>query len=273
MKRYGLRTGGLEVVMVLVALAFLFPIYILVNLAIRPETDLSSPLAPTIDPTFANFGTAWVQAGLGGAIVNSAIITIVSVVLIVAFSSLAAYGIVRATSRWGSVAFYGFMIGLLVPFQLGLIPLYTTMKNLGLLGTLLPLIIIYIGMRMPFSIFLYAQFMRSVPIDYEEAASLDGAGPIRSFVQVVFPLVRPATGTVVILNGLFAWNDFLTPLLYLSGSGNQTIPVAIYTFVGEYFTQWPLVFASLIIGALPVLVAFFFIQRSLIQGLASGVKG
>ena len=273
MKRYSAGTGALEGVMILIALAFLFPIYILVNLSLRPVTDLSSPLAPTHDVTFDNFAQAWVQAGIGGAIVNSAIVTISSVLLIVVFSSLAAYGIVRATAKWSPIAFYGFMVGLLVPFQLGLVPLYTTMKNIGLLGTLLPLVIIYVGMRMPFSIFLYAQFMRQVPIDYEEAAALDGAGPLRSFVRVVFPMVRPATGTVIILNGLFAWNDFLTPLLYLSGTGNATIPVTIYNFVGEYVTQWPLVFAALIMGAIPVLIAFFFIQRSLLQGLASGVKG
>ena len=273
MNRYTARTGGLEAVMIAVGIVFLFPIYIMVNLAIRPMSDLSSPLLPTAHPTFDNFTAAWSQAGLGGAIINSTIVTVASVLLIVLLAAPAAYGLVRVTARWSSFSFYAFMIGLLIPFQLGLIPLYKTMSGLGLLGSLLPLVIIYVGLRLPFSIFLYAQFLRQVPIDYEEAASLDGCGPLQAFFRVVFPLVRPVTGTVIILNGLFAWNDFLTPLLYLSGSGNQTIPVAIYTFVGEYATQWQLVFAALIIGALPVLIAFFFIQKSLIQGLASGVKG
>lgn len=273
MNRYTARTGVLEGVMIVVGLVFLFPIYILVNLAIRPTSDLSSPLQPTTDPTFENFANAWTQAGLGGAILNSVIVTVVSVAVLVVLASAAAYAIARVTARWSTVAFYVFMIGLLLPFQLGLIPLYKTMGQLGFVGSVFPLIIIYIGMRLPFTIFLYVQFLRQVPTDYEEAAALDGCGPLQSFFRVVFPMVRPVTGTVIILNGLFAWNDFLTPLLYLSGSGNQTIPVAIYTFVGQYNTQWPLVFAALIIGALPVLVAFFFIQKSLIQGLASGVKG
>ncbi|MCU1410466.1 MAG: Raffinose/stachyose/melibiose transport system permease protein [Rhodoglobus sp.] len=273
MNRYTARTGTLEGVMILVGILFLFPIYILVNLSVRPLDDLSSPLAPTTNPTFDNFVNAWNQAGLGGALINSAIITVVSVALIVLLSSSAAYALARATARWSTISFYGFMIGLLIPFQLGLIPLYKTMSQLGLLGSLLPLIIIYVGLRLPFSIFLFVQFLRQIPLDYEEAASLDGASTFQTFHRVVLPLVRPVTGTVIILNGLFTWNDFLTPLLYLSGSGNQTIPVAIYTFVGEYATQWQLVFAALIIGALPVLIAFFFIQKSLIQGLASGVKG
>lgn len=273
MNRYTWRTGTLEGVLFFLVLLFLFPIYILVNLAIRPKDDLSSPVMPTLKPTFENFAAAWESAGLGGAVMNSAIVTVISVLLIVVLSSMAAYPIARSTAGWSSFAFYGFMVGLLVPFQLGLIPLYKIMQQLGLLGSLLPLIIIYVGMRMPFSLFLYVQFLRQVPPDYEEAASLDGCGPLQAFFRVVFPLVRPVTGTVVILNGLFIWNDFFIPLLYLSGTGNQTLPVAIYTFVGEFATEWHLVFAALIIGALPILIAFFFIQKSLIQGLASGVKG
>jgi raffinose/stachyose/melibiose transport system permease protein len=271
--RYTWRTGSLEGVMFVLALLFLFPIYILVNLSIREPSDLSSPVAPTLAPTLDNFVRAWGEAGLGGAIVNSAIVTVASVVLLVVLSAMAAYPVARITSGWSSAAFYGLMVGLLVPFQLGLIPLYNTMRGLGLLGGLLPLVIIYVGLRIPFSFFLYVQFLRQIPPDYEEAAALDGCSPIQAFFRVVFPLLRPVTGTVVILNGLFVWNDFLKPLLYLSGTGNQTVPVAIYTFVGEFSTEWSLVFAALIIGALPVLAAFFFIQKSLIQGLASGVKG
>ncbi|KAE8765921.1 carbohydrate ABC transporter permease [Georgenia thermotolerans] len=273
MNRYTWRTGTLESGMLLLALAFLFPIYILINLAVRPASDLSSPLAPTSRPTFDNFARAWEEASLGGAIGNSVVITVVSVTLLVVLSAMAAYPLARLTSRWSAPAFYGFMVGLLVPFQLGLIPLYQTFRDLNLIGTLVPLIVIYVGMRIPFSLFLYVQFLRQIPRDYEEAAALDGCSPIQAFFRVVFPLLRPVTGTVVILNGLFIWNDFLKPLLYLSGSGNQTIPVAIYSFVGQYATEWELVFAALIIGALPVLVAFFFIQKSLMQGLAGGIKG
>jgi raffinose/stachyose/melibiose transport system permease protein len=273
MNRYTWKTGLGEGGMFVVALLFLFPIYILLNIAVRPQSDPSSPLALTTQPTFENFATAWSESGMGGAIANSMIITIVSVVLIVAISSLAAYPIARITARWSSTAFYIFMIGLLLPFQLGLIPLYTTMRQLGLLGTIIPLIIIYVGLRVPFSLFLYVQFLRQVPIDYEEAASLDGANRLQTFRRVVFPLLRPVTGTVIILNGLFIWNDFLQPLLYLSGTTNRTVPVAVYSFVGEFTSQWGVIFSALIIGVIPVLIAFFFLQKSLIQGLASGVKG
>jgi raffinose/stachyose/melibiose transport system permease protein len=126
---------------------------------------------------------------------------------------------------------------------------------------------------MPFSIFLYTGFLRALPAEYEEAAAIDGAGPFATFRRVVFPLLRPITGTVAILNVLVVWNDFLTPLLYLSGSGQQTVPVTLYSFVGQYVSQWNLVFAGLVISIAPILIIYFLLQRTVIQGFASGLKG
>lgn len=273
MNRYTARTGVLEGVLIGIALVFLVPIYVLVNLSLRKQSDLSSPLLPTVDPTLDNFIEAWNTAGLAAAIGNSALVAVSTTVLVAAIGALAAYGIARSTARWSPIAFYGFLLGLLIPFQLGMIPLYKTFVASGLLGTLVPLVIIYVGLRLPFTLFLYVSFVRQIPLEYEEAAAIDGASTLRSFRSVVFPLLRPVTGTVLILNGLFAWNDFLMPLLYLSGSTTRTVPIAIYGFVGEHGTNWPLVFAALIISAIPVLVAYFIFQRTLIQGFASGVKG
>lgn len=273
MNRYTWRTGILEAVMIAVALVFAFPVYVLVSMALRKEGDLSSPIAPPSHPTLANFGDAWRQAGLGTAIVNSVVVTAGSVALIVFLAALAAYPLARSTRHWSRGVFAVFMLGLLLPFQLALIPLYQTMRDLGLLGNPLALIIFYTGLQLPFSIFMYAGFLRSLDPGYEEAALIDGCGPVRAFASVVFPLMRPITGTVLILNIIFVWNDFLTPLLYLSGSGRQTIPVALFGFVGQYVSQWPMVFAGLIIGIVPVLLVYFAMQKRVIQGFAGGLKG
>ncbi|CAL9394393.1 Melibiose_raffinose_stachyose import permease protein MelC [Streptomyces sp. enrichment culture] len=273
MNRYTWRTGILEAVMVLVALVFAFPLYVLVSLALREEGDDASPIALPSSPTLSNFGDAWRQAGLGPAITNSALVTVGSVVLIVVLAAAAAYPLARSTRYWSRGVFAVFMLGLLLPFQLALIPLYQTMRDLNLLGNPLALIIFYTGLQLPFSIFMYTGFLRSLDPGYEEAALMDGCGPVRAFVRVVFPLMRPITGTVIILNVIFVWNDFLTPLLYLSGSGRQTIPVALFGFVGQYVSQWPMVFAGLIIGIVPVLVAYFLMQKRIIQGFAGGLKG
>lgn len=134
MDRYTWRTGVREAVMIATAIVFAFPLYILVNIALKPSGDTSSALSPATAPTLENFQEAWQRAGLGGAIANSAIVTVVSVTIIVVVSAAAAYPIARATARWSTAAFYTFMVGLLLPLQLALIPLYQTMRDLGLLA-------------------------------------------------------------------------------------------------------------------------------------------
>jgi raffinose/stachyose/melibiose transport system permease protein len=272
MKRYTGRTFGLELLMIAATLAVAFPLYILVNLSLRARNSSQSLLAPTSDPTFDNSRTAWEDAGLGRALLNSTFVTVVSVLIIVAVSSLAAYTLARVTQRWSHVVFYVVMIGLLLPFQLALLPLYTTIRDLNLIGSLWSLILFYSGLQVPFATFLYVGFLRTLPRDYEEAALLDGASPLVAFRRVVFPLLRPITGTVIILNAVFVWNDFFTPLLYLSGTDTATMPLAISTFVAQYTSNFNVVFAGLLIGILPVLTVYFLMQRSIIKGFSGGLK-
>ncbi|MDQ7992028.1 MAG: carbohydrate ABC transporter permease [Propionicimonas sp.] len=273
MKRYTLGTLALEIAMIAVAAVVAFPLYVLVNLSLREPNDPTPDFLPTMHPTFQNYLDAWQQAALGSAIVNSMIVTVVSVAVIVVVSALATYPLVRLTSRLSTFAFWFVLAGLLLPFQVALIPLYQTMRDLGLLGSAAGLILFYSGLQVPFSVFLYAGFLRALPREFEEAAAVDGANVWVAFWRVVFPILRPVTGTVVILNAIFIWNDFLTPLLYLSGSDQQTIPVALYTFLGQYVSSWPLVFAGLVIGLAPILVAYFLMQRTIIRGFAGGLKG
>lgn len=272
MHRRTWRTYLLELAMVLAAMVFAFPFYILVNLSLRKPGSLAAPLRPSLQPTVENFVNAWDRASLGAAMVNSIVVTVVSVILIVALSSFAAFPLARCTRGWSRFTFLGFMAGLLLPFQLGMIPLYTTMKDLHLLGSLVSLIVYYAGLQMPLSIFLYTTFMRAVPRDYEESAYIDGAGPIACFRLIVFPLMRPVTGTVAIMTAIFAWHDFLTPLLYVGGTDRQTLPVAIYGFVQQYVSQWSLLFAGLIISVVPILLCYFFMQKRIIKGFAGGLK-
>jgi raffinose/stachyose/melibiose transport system permease protein len=273
MNRYRATTFARELVMVAVTVGFAFPVYVLVNLSLRSSHDTSSPVAPTTSLTGRNYFDAWHQAGLPGAIADSTIVTVLSVAITMVVSAMAAYPLARVTARWSRWMFLLIMLGLLLPFQLALIPLYQTIRDLHLLGSVWSLVLFYSGLQVPFSVFLYAGFLRAMPRDYEEAALIDGASPAQAFRRVVFPLLRPVTGTVVILNAIFVWNDFLTPLLYLSGSNQQTIPVAVFGFIGQYSAHWNLVFAGLVIAMAPVLVIYFFLQRHIIQGFSGGLKG
>ena len=272
-RRYTRRTAALDVVTLVVGLAVLFPVYLMVINSVRSDQDYGDWLVPPGQPAWGNFAQAWNQANLGYALVNSIIVTAVSVALIVAISATASYPLARLTARWSKWVYLLFLLGLLLPFQLALVPLYVTFRSLGLLGNPAGLILLYAGLQAPFSIFLYTEFLRSVPRDYDEAAQVDGCGRFQLFWRVLMPLLRPITGTVIILNAIHVWNDFYPPLLFLSGSPVQTLPLAVYQFTGTYASQWGLIFSSLILGAIPVLIAFVVMQKAVFRGYSSGIKG
>lgn len=273
MNKYTWRSGVREAVMILIGLAFISPFYVLLNLAFGNSATQASPLKITLAPTFNNFEQAWQQGRLGTALLTTIFVTVVSVALTVILSAFAAYPLARVTALWSRTVFYLAMFGLIMPFFIALIPLYQTMHALNLLGSPIALVILYIGYGFPLSVFLYTGFLRNVPLDYEEAAMIDGCNPIRAFVSVVWPLLRPVTGTVAILNAIFVWNDFLPPLLFLGTGQYQTLPVAIYGFADTYTSEWPLIFAGVTISILPLLIVYFAMQRRVMQGFSSGLKG
>jgi raffinose/stachyose/melibiose transport system permease protein len=271
--RYTGKTLALEIVMWVLALVFLgLPVYILINVALKSVTDTTSGLTPASPATLENFTTAFTEGNIGPAFVTSVFITAASVVAVIAVSAFAAYPLARVSRRWSTATFGVFVAGLIVP-TVGVIPLYITMKNLGLLGNPVALILLYVGANIPFSILLYTIFLRAVPSDYEEAARLDGAGSVRTFWSVVFPLLRPVTGTIAVLTTIAIYNDFFTPLLYLNGSDYTTLPLALRNFSSQYTTNWGAIFAGISLGVLPVLAFYVVLQRNIIKGFAGGLKG
>ena len=272
--RYGRQTFALELGMIFVALLFLFPVYVLVSLSFKSTPEISGGgLGLPSGLETANYSQAWQVAHLGAALVNSTIITSVSLVVLVAVGSTAAYYLARKHSRLSYGMYIVFLLGIILPFQLALVPLYRMVKDAGLLGTYSSMVIFYTGLQAPFTIFLYTGFLRALPREYGEAALVDGATHWQSFRRVTFPLLRPITGTVIILNAVFIWNDFLTPLIYLGGSPNETIPVVVYQFVGQYVSNWGYIFAAVVLATLPMLVLFLVLQRFVIKGFSTGLKG
>lgn len=273
-RRWTLPRVGAELGMLAVAAIFLFPFYVFLTVALKTPAELArSPLSLPSDPALANFTEAWQRGDLGTAMVNSVVVTSLSVFLLVICGSLAAYVLARRGTRLGYGTYLLFLLGLMIPLQLGMVPLYQLMRDLNLLQTYTSLIIFEIGHQLPLAVFLYAGFLRALPRDYEEAARVDGAGSLAVFRRIVFPLLRPVTGTVVILSAINIWNDFLTPLLYVGGSPQQTLPVAIFAFRGEFASQWQVIFAGMGIAIVPILVIYFLLQKYIIKGFASGIKG
>ena len=277
MFRYTKATAVREVLVWIFALVSLLPFYFLLITALKPDEELltTGNSAPPSRPTIENFTEVLSGGGDSNillALLHSAIITLGSIAGLVTFGSLAAYVLARTTARWGNVTYYLFLTAIVLPTQLGLIPLYIGARQVGLVGSIWGMIILYVGTLMPLAVFLYAGFFRGLPRDYEEAAAIDGASPARVFFRIVLPLMAPATGTVAILTGLIVWNDFFSALIFLGGSENQTLTVSMYYYVGSLVSAWNKIFAIVIISMIPILTFYLIAQKKFIQGFAGGIK-
>jgi raffinose/stachyose/melibiose transport system permease protein len=277
MNRYTKLTLLREILVWIAALILLSPFYFLVNIALKTREDsINTPaFMPATNPTLDNFTYVLASETSGTlylGLFNSMLIVVIAVFGLIIFGSVTAYVLTRRTSKLSKTAFYMILIGIVVPAQLGLVPLYIGAKNLGLLGSPWGMGIVYVAMLMPLSVFLYAGFVRALPTEYEEASNIDGASRLRTYVQVVFPLLSPATGTVATMAGIIIWNDFFTPLIFLGGSENPTLPVVIYSYVGEFNIEWNNIFAVLIVAMIPITIVYLIFQKKFIQGFSGGIK-
>lgn len=278
MFRYTSRTAVREIGFWLLAIIFLLPFYFLIINALKSDDEIftTSASAPPTSVDFSSFGrvlTASGQSNVLAALLVSVLITGLTLVVLVFLGSLTAYVIARSTSRWTTGVYYLFLVAIILPTQLGTVPLYIGARALGLTGSVWGMVVLYSGMLLPLAIFLYAGFFRGLGIEYEEAATVDGASRTQIFFRIVLPLMSPATGTVLILAGIVIWNDFFTPLIFLGGSDNQTLPVAMYYLVGSLVSKWNDIFATVTISMVPILVFYLIAQKRFIQGFAGGLKG
>ena len=212
-----------------------------------------------------------------GAFWDSTVITAVSLVVIVLFSSMCAWVLVRSKSAWSTVLFMVFVAAMVIPFQVLMYPLVRWMRLVGdfmhirLLGTVPGIVFAYLGFGCPLSIFIFHGFIKNIPLELEESATIDGCSRGKSFFLIVFPLLQPIIVTVLILNGIWIWNDYLLPLLVLGSNGVvQTIPIAVTAFAGAYLKQWDLILTSTLIAMLPIIVLYLFAQRYIIKGMVEG---
>lgn len=278
MFRYTFRTFLREIGFWLLAALFLIPFAFLVMTAFKSDKELftTSPLAGPTSPDFTNFTSLFTSQGNTNVVqglINSTIMTVGSIIGLVLLGALTGYVLARSTRRWSKAVYYLFLIAIVLPSQLGTVPLYIGARAIGLTGSLWGMIVLYTGMLLPLAIFLYSGFFRSLGTEYEEAATIDGATRTQIFFRIVLPLMSPATGTVAILTGLVVWNDFFTALIFLGGSSSQTLPVTMYYFIGSLVSQWNKIFAIVLVSMIPILAFYLFAQKRFIQGFAGGLKG
>ncbi len=211
----------------------------------------------------------------------SALITILSLILLALFGSMSAWVICRNKTVWSTVIYFIFIASMIIPFQVVMLPLISTFRDVGkfigipMLQSVTGIVFAYCGFGGAMTVFILVGFIKGIPFDLEEAASIDGCSPEQTFFRVIFPLLTPVITTVTILNGMWIWNDFLLPSLMLGQNGAvKTLPVAVQAFVGSYVKQWNLILTAALLAIVPMVILFLFAQKQIMEGMIEGaVKG
>ena len=262
--------------LILMAVIFAFPFLISVLLAFKSKQETAkSVLALPEKLHFENFSEAIVKANILRSMGNSIIITACSVVLVLVVASMAGYAIGRQYHKRGFRIYESILTAsMMIPFQTLMIPLYKMFRSMGLLNTLLGDILLIAGINMPFAIMMYIGFVRTLPIELEEAAMLEGCTQFGIFRRIIFPLLKPTTVTIAVLDALWAWNDFNASLLVLQKNEVKTVPMQQYVFFGEHSADYNMAFAAAVISMIPIVLFFIFMQKHIEEGMTAGaVKG
>jgi raffinose/stachyose/melibiose transport system permease protein len=258
-----------------VALLMLVPLYTMVINAFKPQAEIiANPLG--LDPATFTFDYLWAAITSSKFNVIAAYgVTLLFVALVnvccIALAAPVAFVIARGRSKWHIGLLLLFVSGLFIPGQVTLIPVVFVLRLLGLINTIPGFILFETAATLPVTIFLFAAYLRTVPRDIDEAAALDGAGRIRAFWSCIFPVMRPIVATVVVLNSIGVWNDFVSPQIILGpSSGIYTVTTGVYAAVGQFATDYTVVFPTLLLAVLPAMVFFIIMQRHIIGGLVTG---
>ena len=271
-----------------IAVYVLFPFYLVMMNAFKKQTDIVA------DPVrFRGVSFAQLTKNLNSVIHNSnsnfwyafgtsTVITIVSLILLILFGSMAAWVISRNHKKaWATAIYMVFIASMIIPFQVVMLPLVSTFRDVGkfigisMLQSVQGTVLAYLGFGGAMTVFILTGFIKGIPYELEEAAAIDGCSPEGTFFKIIFPLLRPVITTVTILNGMWIWNDYLLPSLMLGQNGKvKTLPVAVQAFVGSYVKQWDLILSAALLAILPMIIVFLIGQKQIMSGMVEGaVKG
>lgn len=260
----------LYVVGIILGLLWISPFYLMIVNSLKSKKEIfQSPLSLPKGFNLENYREAAERLTFLKTFLNSLVITVVSVFVIVLFSSMAAYALSRVKGRVSTFIFFVFVAAMLIPFQAVMIPLISLFGKLNMLNR--PgIVFLYLGFGSSMSIFLYHGTMNSIPKALDEAAIIDGCNRFQVFWYIIFPILKPITVTVSILNTIWIWNDFLLPSLVINKPGMETIPLKMFFFFGEYTKQWHLALAGLSLAIIPVIIFYFIAQKQIIKGITAG---
>lgn len=278
---------GLTIVGIIIAIYILSPFYLVFTNTFKNANSIVADPVGFAGMSFKQFTTNlsnvvnnsnfnfWYAFG------TSAAITIISLVLLALFGSMAAWIICRNKAKWSTVVYMTFIASMTIPFQVVMLPLISTFRDVGkflgipLLQSIPGIVFAYCGFGGAMTVFILTGFIKGIPYDLEEAASIDGCSPEGTFFRIIFPLLKPVIMTVTILNGMWIWNDYLLPSLMLGQNGKvKTLPVAVQAFVGSYVKQWDLILTAALLAMIPMIIIFLIGQKQIMNGMVEGaVKG
>jgi len=266
------RLGWLSAILFALAIVYLYPLFLVVINSFKGFAEIMAnvialPSAPTLD----NFANAFKRMEYPRLFLNTLIATLVGTTGVVLLSSVAGHKLSRTKTRLSWIVFIFLVAPMMIPFHSFMIGLVKVAKSLHLTNSVWGLGVLYWGLGVPLATFMFHGFVKTIPTELDESAIIDGCGPLRKFFLVIFPLLKPVTVSVIVLNAMWMWNDFLLPLLVLSGNKQaMTLQLAAYNFFGQYKVEWNYAMAGVLLTLLPAIVFYLALQRQIIEGMVAG---
>ncbi|CAM4287296.1 carbohydrate ABC transporter permease [Paenibacillus tarimensis] len=276
MKRSRAGRLVLEISMILLSLLFLYPLFLAVNNSLKSFGEvMTDVIALPKQLAFENYSYVWSFINYPQLFWNNTVITGLGLIGIVLFSSIAAYKLARTKSRMSLLLYFLCIMPMLIPFQSIMLTVLQLAKGMQLSDSTWGLGMLYWGFGAPLAVFIYHGFVKGIPKEIDESATIDGASGFRLFFMVIFPLLKSVTTTIIIIDVMWIWNDFLLPLLMVNGSPDtKTLTLAAYTFVGQYTSDWQYAMTAMVMAVLPSIIVFIFLQKYIVKGVVAGaVKG
>lgn len=263
-------------ILLLIAITQIFPLYWLITFSLKSNTEIFGENVIGLPKVWIwdNYVTALSSSNLIRYFLNSVLYTVVTVAVAGVIAAMAAYAVSRMIWKMRNIVYGLFMIGIMIPAQAALLPLFQILDKLGLKGGYLGLMIPYIAGALPMSIMILVGFYRGIPREMEEAAYIDGCGIFKCFVQIILPMVKPAIATASIFTFLGTWNELMLANTFVDSDKYRTLPVGIMSLAGQYSTEWGLIGAGMVIATLPTIIIYFFLSKQVQESLVVGaVKG
>ncbi|MBB6634374.1 carbohydrate ABC transporter permease [Cohnella thailandensis] len=265
-----------EIVLILIALLFLYPLFLMIINSFKSFQEvMTDVIALPKSWSFANYEYVWKYIDYPRLFLNNFVVTVLGLAGIILVSSIAAYKLSRTKSRASAIIYFLCIMPMLIPFQSIMLTVMKTASFLHLSDSTWGLGLLYWGFGAPLAVFIYHGFVKGIPREIDESATIDGASGFRLFFSVIFPLLKSVTTTIIIIDVMWIWNDFLLPLLMVNGSpSTKTLTLAAYTFVGQYTSDWQYAMTAMVLAVLPSIIVFIFLQKYIVKGVVAGaVKG